>query len=276
MPPPKKWRMILVLLVSISSLTFATLGGSGPLGLTTPGAWAASSCSTSSYRNFDGVFDSQDYGYGSSAYILNDTPAFCTNPPNNPLSVDHITAWSMITNNTASEYAQTGWIIHLGESQPEIFSEYSTNNNAYCGNSFCDVYGPQLSNGQFYQYWEVYDNSWGPLYNGIYMGYGSTTLNFTPYDPTQTGVDHWNGPWLHQYFGENLNDGDNVPGRTGNEVAFSSVSWVPNPDSNRARPPATSLIAGHTGYHTQDYYCENATAAYQFTIWTDGYCPSTN
>ncbi|MGH2443423.1 MAG: hypothetical protein ACRDFX_09705 [Chloroflexota bacterium] len=177
----------------------------------------------------------------------------------------------MITDASASAYAQTGYILNYGQSQPVIFAEYRDKANG-CGADFCDAYGPVTYQGNVHQYYEDYDTAYG--FRDMDMGYDNTFLNSTSYDPVASGVNHWAGPWGHQFYGENINYGDNMPGRSTSHVYFENVSWVPNINTTGALPPSTQYLSSENASSSRPYYCVSRLEAYyEFAIWTDGNCP---
>jgi hypothetical protein len=229
-------------------------------------ALAANTCQ-GAIMQFDGWTDSANQGWGTSANITTRVPAFCTTTD---ASNDFIYAWSMIEDTNGNNYAQIGYRINHGSGTTYIWSEYKYSS---CGGGFCDSTGPATSNGQNYQYYEDFDTY---IYYDIDMGYGGTLLDATAYDPSCTcvGANYWPGPWKHQFFGENYNAGDDVPGLSTSHATFSSLGWEQNPNSSGARPPTFSLITSHSTPpdYSQNYYCTQQNSASSFDMWTASSC----
>ncbi len=232
-------------------------------------AFAAGTCASSAGDYFSGWQDSNNAGWGSSAWIATHTPAFCTGTDPSG-SNDFITVWSMVTDNTASNYAQSGWTISPGQSTPQIFSEYTYTS---CPGGFCDVFGPNTTGGQNFQYWQDFDTCCNV--RSIDMGYSNTLLDFTRYDPTDSnnGTNHWPGPWQHQYYGETLNNANDMPGTSANPTPFTSVAYLTNINTSGAYPPGFTSITAHSASSAKSTWCVVATSGTAFNLYT-GSCPS--
>jgi len=238
-------------------------------------AFAAGACAsnTTTQHYFSGWLDTTNAGWGSSAWITTHTPVFCTGT--DPLgSNDFITAWSMIadSNSIGGNYAQSGWTISRGQTTPQIFSEYTYTS---CPFGFCDVFGPNTTGGQNFQYWQDFDTCCNV--RSIDMGYGSTLLDFTAYDPTNSnnGANSWPGPWQHQDYAETLNTANDMPGTATNPTSFTSVAYLTTINTSGAYPPGFTGITAHSASSDKiSQWCVVAKSGTAFDLYTAGSCPT--
>lgn len=203
-------------------------------------AHAASPCDPNIGHHWTGWSDFNDYAWGASAWINTRVPAFCTG--SNPMGThDFITAYSMVYPDSTStnNYAQAGYTISPGESNPYQYGEFTWTGCTPSGS--CTALYQQTTDGENYQYFENYN----PLDHKMYMYQQDSLGNLvelanTPYDPTNSGngSNYWPGPWVSDYMGENLNLGDDIPGTSTKKASFTSIMYEPSVDTGN-EPPTT-------------------------------------
>lgn len=262
-------RRMLVSILALGAILAPILPGFLPV---TP-ALAAGTCNSFLDNYFAGWVDYTDAGWGSSAYIVTHTPAFCTGTDPDP-SNNITSAWSMIVDSKLNNYAQSGWLMAHSDSTPTIFSEYKYTG---CPNGFCRSLSFQTTGGQTIQYWQSFETFRN---REMWMGYSSYILDYPPYDPTDSnsGANYWPGPWYHEYFGETKNYQNDMPGTSTNPTSFTFIGYQPTVNTTGARPPAYYGITTHYGSSDKksgtSQWCVVRTSGTSFNLYTASSCPA--
>jgi hypothetical protein len=242
---------------------------------------ANTTCGTSTASNFLGYWESGSSGWGAASYITTRGGSFCNGT--NPLgSKDFITAWSMITNPSYGrngDYAQSGYItFNNGDTNHYIFAEYSDNDDqcdAGGGNYYCrKVTSTTTSGGDDRYYYSIYDNPAGAIAMSWIDGSGTKhIIQTTYYDPTYSPSDnHWPSPWTEQFFGENHNVGDDMPGSISYQTTFQDVAFGTSKWSGSGSLPFQNVADHPVPYASPSkaYWCGSGDSYDDstFYIWT--------